>query len=225
MTCQAQPALGAVYKIVELDHKPCMKVLYKTATLSSHTTIHTRTHTQLVSPSPTLPSLDLSTSLSRPLDLSTSLSTSLSFSVLCLCPVQLSAEVSKVSIPGRKAVYRLHGRDGAPICDVLLREDEDAPQENEPFLCRHPFQEQKRAHVRPRKVTPLLLPFWDGGEVKQDLPTIHELKAHVTEQVAMLRTDHKRRLNPTPYKVSVSETLFQFLHDLWMEHAPIGELS
>ncbi|EGD79469.1 nicotinate phosphoribosyltransferase domain containing 1 [Salpingoeca rosetta] len=162
VTCQAQPALGAVYKIVELDGNPCMK---------------------------------------------------------------LSADVEKVTIPGKKDGYRLHGRDGAPICDVLLREGEKAPVVGEAFLCRHPFQEQKRAHVRPQKVTPLYKTYWDKGEAACELPTIHELKQRVTEQVAELRQDHKRRLNPTPYKVSVSSDLYTYIHELWLQHAPIGELS
>lgn len=138
---------------------------------------------------------------------------------------QLSAEVGKVTIPGRKLCYRLHGKDSAPICDVLLREHEQPPVEDKPFLCRHPFQEQKRAHVRPRKVTSLLQLYWDNGKLAQRLPTIHELKATVAEQVSLLRADHKRRLNPTPYKVSVSSSLYTYIHDLWLEHAPIGELS
>jgi len=31
-------------------------------------------------------------------------------------------------------------------------------------------------------------------------------------------------INPTPYKVSVTDELFQFLHRLWVEEAPIPEL-
>ena len=40
-----------------------------------------------------------------------------------------------------------------------------------------------------------------------------------------LRKDHKRDLNPTPYKVSVTNDLFQFMHKLWMKSVPIGELD
>ena len=40
-----------------------------------------------------------------------------------------------------------------------------------------------------------------------------------------VRPDHARSLNPTPYKVSVSDQLYSFMHRLWMENAPIGELS
>ena len=43
--------------------------------------------------------------------------------------------------------------------------------------------------------------------------------------MASLRMDHKRALNPTPYKVSVTNNLYTFIHDLWLENAPVGELS
>lgn len=45
------------------------------------------------------------------------------------------------------------------------------------------------------------------------------------KQMNSLRVDHKRVLNPTPYKVSVSGELYTFIHDMWLENAPIGELS
>ena len=32
-------------------------------------------------------------------------------------------------------------------------------------------------------------------------------------------------MNPTPYKVGVSDDLYHFIHDLWLENQPIGELS
>ena len=36
-----------------------------------------------------------------------------------------------------------------------------------------------------------------------------------------LRDDHLRPINPTPYKVSVSEELYAYLHSLWMQQTPI----
>jgi nicotinate phosphoribosyltransferase len=38
-------------------------------------------------------------------------------------------------------------------------------------------------------------------------------------------TDHLRPLNPTPYKVSVTETVYRDFHQLWERSAPIKDIS
>lgn len=43
---------------------------------------------------------------------------------------------SKVTIPGRKSVYRLVGSSGTPILDIMLSEGEDPPQPGVPILAR-----------------------------------------------------------------------------------------
>jgi len=162
VTCQRQPALGCVYKLVEVDKNPTIK---------------------------------------------------------------LSLEVSKVTIPGRKVVYRLYGEEGQALVDLMQLSGEDAPKENERVLCRHPFEESKRAYVTPAKVELLLKVVWKDGSrtetVRKDLQTTRQV---VKESLASIRSDIKRYLNPTPYKVSVSETLYNHMHNLWLANAPIGEL-
>lgn len=162
VTCQRQPALGCVYKLVELNHQPRMK---------------------------------------------------------------LSQEVTKIFIPGRKDVYRLYSKEGDALIDLMQKTTEPAPAVNEKVLCRHPFQESKRAFVIPSKVEKLLQIYWQGGYIQQRLPSLGELRERVKQSLTTIRSDIKRNLNPTPYKVSVSDCLYSFLHLLWLESAPIGELS
>ena len=54
---------------------------------------------------------------------------------------------------------------------------------------------------------------------------ISEVRDFVRSQVDLLREDHLRPLNPTPYKVSVSAGLYHFTHDLWGQEVPIPELE
>ena len=65
---------------------------------------------------------------------------------------------------------------------------------------------------------------WENGTVAE-MPTLDQIRDNVKESLRTLRQDHKRSLNPTPYKVGVSDDLYHFIHDLWLENAPIGELS
>ncbi|XP_060579537.1 nicotinate phosphoribosyltransferase-like, partial [Ruditapes philippinarum] len=141
--------------------------------------------------------------------------------------IKLSEDVEKVTIPGKKFAYRLFGHDGNALVDLMVKPDEDPPKVGSRVLCRHPFQESKRAYVIPAKVECLHKEYWKNGKANQDkdLPPLSELRAKAISAMKSLRQDHKRALNPTPYKVSLSEELYTFMHNLWLENAPIGELS
>ncbi|XP_067928750.1 nicotinate phosphoribosyltransferase-like [Watersipora subatra] len=162
VTCQKQPALGCVYKLVAINGEPRIK---------------------------------------------------------------LSEDVNKVTIPGKKNIYRLYGADGNGLVDVLMSPTELEPVERQRLLIRNAFIESKRAYVSPSKVEPLLKLYWDQGNVCLPLPTLKELKQRTAISISHLRDDHKRQLNPTPYKVSVSDNLYNFMHEIWLEHQPIGELA
>jgi len=69
--------------------------------------------------------------------------------------IKLSQEVEKVTLPGRKNVYRLFGSDGYALIDLLQTATEESPQIMQKVLCRHPFQQTKRAHVTPSRVESL----------------------------------------------------------------------
>lgn len=161
VTCQRQPALGCVFKLVEINGLPKIK---------------------------------------------------------------LSQDVEKVTCPGKKSVYRLYGADGHALIDLMHRTTEAAPLPGTRVLCRHPFQESKRAYVSPAKVEALHKVFWKDGAIQQELPTLEEIRQRVQDSLQTLRQDHKRNLNPTPYKVGVTDDLYNFMHDLWLQSAPIGEL-
>jgi len=162
VTCQKQPALGAVFKLVEVNGKPKIK---------------------------------------------------------------LSQDVEKVTMPGKKEVFRLYSSDGHALIDLMQRPGEDPPQVGKRVLCRHPFEESKRSYALPTKVEQLYKVVWEEGKVVSDMPDLEQIRANVQSSLAALRQDHKRSLNPTPYKVGVSNDLYHFIHDLWLENAPIGELS
>lgn len=162
MTCQKQPALGAVFKLVEVNGKPKIK---------------------------------------------------------------LSQDVEKVTMPGKKEVFRLYSSDGHALIDLMQRPGEDPPQVGKRVLCRHPFEESKRSYALPTKVEQLYKVVWEEGKIVADMPDLEQIRANVQSSLAALRQDHKRSLNPTPYKVGVSNDLYHFIHDLWLENAPIGELS
>ncbi len=72
------------------------------------------------------------------------------------------------------------------------------PHPGERMLCRHPFEEATRVYVIPSCVLPLHELVWDGGIVGA-APAPAEIRGVVREQIQLLRDDHVRRINPTPY--------------------------
>ncbi|GKY93898.1 hypothetical protein MPSEU_000356700 [Mayamaea pseudoterrestris] len=164
VTCRAQPALGCVYKLVEIDGKPRMK---------------------------------------------------------------LSQDIEKVLIPGRKNAYRLYSRvRNEPILDIMIPQGEAPPAPGERILCRHPFIDQKRAAATPSRVEALHTLVFDNGQVVPGANrTNAEARAAIQEQLKTIRPDILRYINPTPYKVSVSDSLFHYLHQMWQNETPVEELS
>ncbi|XP_028056428.1 nicotinate phosphoribosyltransferase 2-like isoform X3 [Camellia sinensis] len=141
--------------------------------------------------------------------------------------IKLSEDVSKVSIPCRKRCFRLYGKEGYPLVDIMTGENEPPPKVSERILCRHPFSESKRAYVVPQRVEELLKCFWPGStdKAREELPPLKDIRDRCIKQLELMRSDHMRRLNPTPYKVSVSAKLYDFIHFLWLNEAPVGELQ
>ena len=69
-------------------------------------------------------------------------------------------------------------------------------------LFRHPFEESKRAYVMPHKVERLYSVVWEQGRLGEPRPSLDQIREHVQQSLRTLRQDHKRSLNPTPYKVT-----------------------
>ncbi|PSS36070.1 Nicotinate phosphoribosyltransferase [Actinidia chinensis var. chinensis] len=141
--------------------------------------------------------------------------------------IKLSEDFSKVSIPCKKRCYRLYGKEGYPLVDIMTGGNEPPPKVAERILCRHPFNESKRAYVVPQHVEELMKCFWPGSadKAREELPPLKEIRDCCIKQLEQMRPDHMRRLNPTPYKVSVSAKLYDFIHFLWLNEAPVGELE
>ncbi len=160
VTCQAQPSLGCVYKLVELDDIPRIKI---------------------------------------------------------------SQEPSKTTIPGRKEAYRLYGKRGHPLADLMIMVGDEAPKAGERILCCHPWDETKRTYVVPACVERLHHLVWNGSQALRVAP-LEAARERAGQQLSGMREDHLRLMNPTPYKVSLSRGLFEFTRDLVLKRTPVGEL-
>ncbi len=138
--------------------------------------------------------------------------------------IKLSQELGKMTIPGKKEAYRLFGEDGYSLLDLMIRAGDKPPKQEERVLCHHPFDPIKRVYVTPSKVIPLHHCVWDGKRIYPEVP-LKKSRDYVLEQLRSTREDHLRDINPTPYKVSVSEELYNYVYHLWAEEFPVTELK
>ena len=93
-------------------------------------------------------------------------------------------------------------------------------------MIRHPFEANKRANVVPFAVQELLEVVWDGPSgFCAPIATPLQAKRYAAAQIQVVRPDIIRAHNPTPYKVSVSDGLYAFLHDLWAANVPVADLE
>jgi nicotinate phosphoribosyltransferase len=138
--------------------------------------------------------------------------------------IKLSQELSKMTIPGKKEVYRLFSEDGYGLLDLMIRVGDKPPEASKRVLCHHPFDHIKRVYVTPSKVIPLHHCVWDGKRVTPEA-SLSECREYVLNQLRSTREDHLRDINPTPYKVSVSEELYNYVYHLWTEESPVTELK
>jgi nicotinate phosphoribosyltransferase len=138
--------------------------------------------------------------------------------------IKLSQELSKMTIPGKKEAYRLFSEDGYGLLDLMIRVGDKPPEPSKRVLCHHPFDHIKRVYVTPSKVIPLHRCVWDGKRVYPEA-SLSESRDYVLNQLHSTRQDHLRDINPTPYKVSVSEELYNYVYHLWTEESPVTELK
>lgn len=138
--------------------------------------------------------------------------------------IKLSQDLSKMTIPGRKEAYRLFSEDGYSLIDLMIRAGDAPPIPGQRVLCHHPFDHIKRVYVTPSKVMPLHQCVWDGKRIYPGV-TLKESREYVLDQLRSTRPDHLRDINPTPYKVSVSEELYHYVYNLWTEESPVTELK
>lgn len=80
--------------------------------------------------------------------------------------IKLSETKDKITLPCRKNIYRLYGKDNQSIVDLICLTDEEAPVPGERILVRHPFDDIKRLYVTPSKVELLHELVFDGQKIK-----------------------------------------------------------
>lgn len=132
--------------------------------------------------------------------------------------INLSENVSKITTPHSKMLYRLFDREtGKAIADVLTLEDEII-DESKPYTLFDPDFTWKRKEVEGFVARKLLVPVFEGGKCVYTEPCVETIREYCSEQIDNLWEEVKRFENPHTYYVDLSEKLWRVRKNLIEEH-------
>ncbi len=132
--------------------------------------------------------------------------------------INLSENVSKITTPHSKMLYRLFDREtGKAIADVLTLEDEII-DESKPYTLFDPDFTWKRKEVEGFVARKLLVPVFEGGKCVYAEPCVEAVREYCSEQIDNLWEEVKRFENPHTYYVDLSEKLWRVRKNLIEEH-------
>ncbi|RNI37415.1 nicotinate phosphoribosyltransferase [Hanamia caeni] len=123
--------------------------------------------------------------------------------------IKLSENIQKVTLPGRKQVYRFSDETGCFVADAIGLEKDTAPDK-----MIHPFDVEKSMQLDIKMAAPLLEKIMENGHSLLEKYEPEDIAAFVKKRMRQLPDEHKRFNNPHIYKVGVSAPLHKLRSDL-----------
>lgn len=127
--------------------------------------------------------------------------------------IKVSENIEKITLPGRKDVYRFLNDDGTYYCDAIGLTGSD-----EIKMIHHPTFPAKETILESRPSYPLLQKVIENGNVQYSQDDIYEIAGYCKESLSKLSAEHKRFDNPHIYKVGVTPELLQLRDKLLDQH-------
>ena len=118
--------------------------------------------------------------------------------------MKFSENIEKVTLPGKKTVYRIFDSEGKFYRDAILVENEKIQNTTQIF---HPIYHDKHTNIKNLDSEILLhQTVKDGKQIHKKI-TPQEIHSYLSERSEKLPEEHKRFISPHIYKVGISEKL------------------
>lgn len=122
--------------------------------------------------------------------------------------IKLSENVTKITNPGFKEIWRLYDKDsGKALADVLTQFDETI-DETHPYELFDPDATWKRKWVTNFRAKKLRTKLFENGKCLVDETPLSEIRTHCQQELATLWEEVLRFENPHGYYVDLSQTLW-----------------
>lgn len=117
--------------------------------------------------------------------------------------IKLSENLKKMTLPGKKQVYRALNGDGNFFgADVITFQNEHGQT-----VMHHPFEVDKSLQLKNLRQEMLLHKVMEDGEIIVEQPDLTAIAAYRQEQINRLPEEYKRFDYPHLYKVGISEKM------------------
>ena len=128
--------------------------------------------------------------------------------------IKISENVSKITTPHYKKLYRFYGNDtGKAIADYLTVYDETV-DDSKSLVIFDPDATWKKKEVYNFTARELQVPVFQKGELVYDLPSLEAIRAYCAQQLDTLWDEVKRFDNPHNYYVDLSQKLWDVKYGL-----------
>ncbi|MCE7065687.1 nicotinate phosphoribosyltransferase [Dyadobacter sp. CY326] len=125
--------------------------------------------------------------------------------------LKLSEQAIKVSTPGIQQVRRFRDASGF-VSDMIF--NVETPMETKPTMVDPYDFTKNRSFAEDVQFEDLLVPVFTKGHLVYTLPSVHETRRRVQQQLANLHKGSKRFVNPHTYPVGLEKGLFDLKTDL-----------
>lgn len=129
--------------------------------------------------------------------------------------LKISENIEKITLPGKKKIYRYLNNDDSFYGDAILLEHEKQLER-----MHHPTFPAKKSVLNSRKYEDILHKMIHKGEEVSDLPEIDQIVAYKNERFSKLHPEYKRFDNPHIYKIGISTRLMELRDNLLVSLKP-----
>ena len=129
--------------------------------------------------------------------------------------LKISENIDKITLPGKKKVYRYLNDDGTYYGDAILLDDE-----KEINRMHHPTFPAQKSNLQSREFEDLMEPIIINGEIAVENQSIQEIADYSKKRLSKLQREFKRLDNPHIYKVGISSKLMDLRDEIMKSYKP-----
>ncbi|MDO4710986.1 MAG: nicotinate phosphoribosyltransferase [Peptostreptococcaceae bacterium] len=128
--------------------------------------------------------------------------------------IKISESPEKINNPGYKQILRISdNKTGIFEADLIILEGEEIDT-SKPLTIFHPTYTWKTHTFTDYSVEPLLKPLFINGKLARKKKTVQEYRDYANAQKARMWQQYKRLTNPEPFKVDLSQKLWDLKNEL-----------